>query len=234
MSNINLMNCDCMEYMKTVPDKFYELAIVDPPYGIGADKKFIKQDTIKQKNGKSLFVKRNDFVVKEWDIIPCPEYFQELQRISRNQIIWGGNYFGLQASSCWIVWDKCNVGTMQSDCELAWTSFKTAVRKYEFMWSGMCQGSPSDGKTMQGNKTLNEKRIHPTQKPVALYKWLLHNYAKPNDRIFDSHLGSMSIAIACHDYGFDLTGCEIDKEYFDDGMQRLKDHQRQLTLDLGV
>ena len=232
MSRIELHNCDCLPFMKQCSDKQFDLAIVDPPYGIGKDKKFIKKCMTKQKNGKRLFTKCNNFSIKEWDEIPSQEYFTELFRISKNQIIWGGNYFveHLKNSSCWIVWDKCNVGTMQSDCELAWTSFKTAVRKYEFMWSGMCQGSESNGKIMEGNKKLNEKRIHPTQKPVALYKWLLHNYAKEGDKIIDTHLGSGSIALACEEYGFDLTACEIDKEYFAAASKRLSDYRVQMRL----
>ena len=159
---------------------------------------------------------------KEWDIvIPQKEYFQELQRISRNQIIWGGNYFieNLKNSSCWIVWDKDNSGNF-ADAELAWTSFKTAVRIYQFRWNGM----------LQQDMKNKELRIHPTQKPVALYKWLLHNYAKPGDKIIDTHLGSGSIALACEEYGFDLTACEIDKEYFDAASKRLSDYRVQMRL----
>jgi len=212
MSNINLMNCDCMEYMKTVPDKFYELAIVDPPYDIPRFKNNVES---KMMNG---FKNK----ICEWDHKPKKEYWDELFRISKNQIVWGGNYFTdyLPESRCWIYWDKMKYVPNFASGELAWTSFDRLVMDVKIQMHGFLN---PDG-----------KKEHPTQKPVALYKWLLHNYAKPNDKIFDSHLGSMSIAIACHDYGFDLTGCEIDKEYYEAGLQRLKDHQKQLTLDLGV
>jgi site-specific DNA-methyltransferase (adenine-specific) len=141
-------------------------------------------------------------------------------RISKNQIIWGGNYFPVLPSPCWIVWDKDNSGNF-ADCELAWTSFNTAVRKFKWRWNGMLQEKMGDNK---------ETRIHPTQKPVALYKWLLKNYAKEGDKIFDSHLGSGSIAIACHDMKFSLVGCEIDKDYFDAAMKRFENHKKQLQL----
>jgi len=213
MSRIELHNIDCLPYMKQCSDKQFDLAIVDPPYGIGMDGGLIGGDNL----GMATRYEK-----KEWDIvIPQKEYFQELQRISRNQIIWGGNYFieNLKNSSCWIVWDKDNSGNF-ADAELAWTSFKTAVRIYQFRWNGM----------LQQDMKNKELRIHPTQKPVALYKWLLHNYAKPGDKIIDTHLGSGSIALACEEYGFDLTACEIDKEYFDAASKRLSDYRVQMRL----
>jgi site-specific DNA-methyltransferase (adenine-specific) len=143
-------------------------------------------------------------------------------RVSKNQIVWGANHFIERInknSSCWIVWDKDGFGD-QADCEIAWTSFKTAVRKYKFTWNGFRQEDMKN----------KEIRFHPTQKPVALYKWLLDKYAKEGDKILDTHLGSGSIAIACHDYGFDLTACELDKEYFDKAMQRINNHTAQLKL----
>ena len=147
--------------------------------------------------------------------IPKREFFGELFRVSSNQIIWGGNYMtdNLRPSSCWIVWDKILSEELTfAQVELAWTSFESSSKKY------------------QHSCAKNNNRIHPTQKPVALYKWLLHNYAKPGDKILDTHLGSGSIAIACHDMGFDLVGCELDKDYYDAACKRLKNHQAQLKL----
>jgi site-specific DNA-methyltransferase (adenine-specific) len=218
--NYTLHLADCMDLMAKYPDGHFDLAVVDPPYGIGMDGRGMPTKTggAKQKNGKTLDVARNDYSGKIWDSEPPPqEYFDELRRVSKNQIVWGANHFIERIpinSPCWIIWDKVNQGTNQSDGELAWTSFKTACRKFEFMWSGMCQGSLSNGRVMEGNKLLNEKRIHPTQKPVQLYKWLLANYAKPGMKVLDTHLGSGSIAIAAHYAGIHLTACEIDPEYF--------------------
>ena len=213
---INLHHTDCMDFMRDIPDGYYELAIVDPPYGIGEDGGDKKRGT---KNIPSkIYTKKN------WDSsVPPAEYFIELIRVSQNVIIWGANHFIENIpnanSSCWVVWDKDNTGDF-ADCELAWTSFKTAVRMFTFRWNGM----------LQGDMKNKENRIHPTQKPVALYKWILDKYAKPNDKILDTHGGSMSIAIACHDYGFDLDLCELDKEYFDKGVQRVKNHVAQQKL----
>jgi len=227
-------NQDCLEAMRAMDDNQFSLAVVDPPYGIGADaigvKKFGAVNGCIQRNGAVLGVASVDYPQKSWDTPPCAEYFSELRRVSCNQIIWGGNYFVLPTSSAWLVWNKCNIGTDQSDAELAWTSFPTAVRMFSFMWSGMMQGSPENGEKMQGNKRLNEKRIHPTQKPVALYKWLLTNYAKPGQTILDTHLGSGSSRIAAYDLGFDFTGYELDKDYFDAQEERFKNHTAQAKL----
>jgi site-specific DNA-methyltransferase (adenine-specific) len=232
--SLDLRLADCMDVMREFPDGHFDLAIVDPPYGIGmgGGLDIAPVGNVIQKNGKSLAVKTVRYAKKQWDTTPPPpEYFAELRRVSRNQIVWGANHFidRLQvASPCWIVWDKVNVGTDQSDCELAWTSLKTAVRKFDFMWSGMCQGSMANGRVMEGNKAKNEKRIHPTQKPVALYKWLLANYAEPGQRILDTHMGSGSIAIACHYAGVHLTACEIDPDYFAAACERIDRETRQL------
>ena len=215
-SKIELRNVDCMEYMKSCKDKQFDLAIVDPPYGIG-------EDGLKN-HSRSKIATSKKYTPKSWDKEPPQqEYFDELLRVSKNQIIWGANHFIERInknSSCWIVWDKQNGETDFADCELAWTSFKTAVRKFEFRWQGM----------LQGNMKNKEIRIHPTQKPVQLYRRLLSNYAKEGDTIFDSHLGSGSIAIACDNLGFDLVGCEIDKEYFDAAVKRLAPYRKQKTL----
>jgi len=226
---IEYTNEDCMTGMARYPDKHFDLAIVDPPYGIGenGDKNHSRSKRAVAKNYKSF----SGFDSEP----PDCEYFQQLRRVSKNQIIFGANHFISQIpfdSSCWIVWDKVNGDNDFADCELAWTSFKTAVRKFTFMWHGMMQGrSMESGDKMQGNKRLNEIRIHPTQKPVALYKWLLTNYAKPGDKILDTHVGSASSLIACHDMGFDAVGFELDPDYYRASNQRLDDFMRQPRID---
>ena len=221
---IELLNCDCMEYMATVPDKYFDLAIVDPPYGIGASADsrvggsyIVNLGSVKKK------VAANAYTSKYWDFSkPTIEYWNELRRVSKNQIIWGGNYFAslLPNSSCWLIWDKVTGDNLYADAELAWTSFDKAVRKFTWMWKGM----------FQQNMANKEDRIHPTQKPVALYKWILENYAEKGSKIIDTHLGSGSIAIACWDMGYDLTAYEVDKEYYDNACKRLETHKAQLTL----
>ena len=207
---LNFTNEDNMLLMARYPDNYFDLAIVDPPYGI-------EQITGKESaNNRGNINKKRIFGTqsgkfREWDKVPTKEYFKELFRVSKNQIIWGGNYFELPIYRCPIVWDKCQPWETFSKTELAWSSFNMPSSLFKF-----------DNRT--GNK------IHPTQKPVALYKWLLDKYAKQGDKILDTHLGSGSIAIACHDYGFDLTACELDKEYFDKAMKRINNHKKQLTL----
>jgi site-specific DNA-methyltransferase (adenine-specific) len=213
MSNINITNECNMQLMARYPDNYFELAIVDPPYDFSLNKNAYvstgkynkKQET---RNGS---FKIGGNYLDALNKIPDLKYFTELFRVSKNQIIWGGNYFNLPPSSCWLVWDKKNGDSYFADCELAYSSFKTTIRKFS-------------SATQRGN------RIHPTQKPVALYEWLLMNYAKQGDKILDTHLGSGSIALACHNLKFDLTGCELDKDYYDAAMLRLKQHQQQLTM----
>jgi site-specific DNA-methyltransferase (adenine-specific) len=227
-----------MELMARYPDKYFDLAIVDPPYGIGESSKNRNGITkIKDKRNERISYVKTDNEIKDWDKMPPPaSYFMELQRVSKNQIIFGANHFieliPNANSSSWFVWDKCNGTSDFADCELAWTSFKGAVRQFRFMWSGMFQGKQSftKGHIFEGNLSLHEKRIHKTHKPVIIYKWLLDKYAKQGDKILDTHLGSGSIAIACHDYGFDLTACELDKEYFDKAMIRINNHIKQIKL----
>ena len=211
-------NMDCMDLLKSLPDKSIELCIVDPPYGIGEDgsKNYTRGKLSKSKNYKGF--EGGDSSASS------PIFFIELTRVSKNQIIWGANHFienlPNKNSSCWIIWDKENGSTDFADCELAWTNFKSSVRKFSFKWNGM----------LQGDMKNKEIRIHPTQKPVALYKWLLHNYAKPGDKILDTHLGSGSSRIAAYDMGFDFYATELDKDYFEAQEKRFKDFVSQLKL----
>lgn len=201
-------NIDCMEYMKNIPDKFFNLAIVDPQYGIGEDGK--------SNHSRGKLAKAKQYTPKHWDNEPMsPQYFKELFRVSKNQIIWGANHFITRInkdSPCWIVWDKDNGANDFADCELAFTSFPNAVRKFKYRWNGM----------LQENMKNKEIRIHPTQKPVDLYAYLLKTFAKEGDKIFDSHLGSGSSRIAAYKLGFDFYGCEIDKEYFASANERFE------------
>jgi site-specific DNA-methyltransferase (adenine-specific) len=204
-----------MELMARYPDKYFDLAIVDPPYGIDAD---VKNSQNKVQSKKSA-TKSKRYGSQLWDSnIPTDEYFDELIRVSKKQIIWGANYFGLVGGM--IYWHKNVTMPTYSTGELAWVSWMNKLDFVDITWHGMIQHDMSN----------KEIRIHPTQKPVALYKWLLDKYAKPTDKILDTHLGSGSIAIACHDYDFDLTACELDKEYFDKAMQRINNHTAQQKL----
>lgn len=226
-------NMDCMEYMRTLPDNAFALAVVDPIYGDVTKGGYI---TGKSLGGVGPHPKHHDAIWRQQKT--GKDYFRELFRVSKNQIIWGGNYFAREIardSQCWIVWDKCHPdGTKFADAELAWTSFNGKTRIFRFMWNGMCQGkSVAEGHIMQGNKTLNEVRIHPTQKPVALYEWIYSRYAKPGDRILDTHLGSGSSRIAAWDAGLDFVGCEIDRDYFEAQERRFAQHRAQLNLFLG-
>jgi site-specific DNA-methyltransferase (adenine-specific) len=195
---MKITNEDNMELMSRYPDKYFDLAIVDPPYGIG-----ISSNPVRQQHEK-----------KQWDNnIPSKEYFDELFRVSKNQIIWGGNYFDLHPTQGFFIWDKKQPHDFSlAMCEYAWSS----IQKPAKMWS---------------LSVLKERgKIHPTQKPVELYEWLLMNNAKEGDKILDTHLGSGSIAISCHNLGFDLTACELDKDYYEAAMKRLEQHKQQLTM----
>ena len=204
LGKITLYNADCMDILKQTPDKYYSLCIVDPPYGINAGK-------MTMGSGNHKFTKG-----KDWDnSIPSKEYFDELFRVSKNQIIWGGNYFNLPLNNNWIIWDKLNPNLSFSEAELAWCSIDKNIRIFKRL---------STLPDLDGNK------IHPTQKPVALYKWILSKYAKEGDTILDTHLGSGSSAIAAHDGGFEFTGIELDEEYYNAAKERLILHQRQLNL----
>jgi site-specific DNA-methyltransferase (adenine-specific) len=224
---ITITNEDNMLLMARYPDNYFDLAIVDPPYGIGASNEGrISGEYTVNLGGVKKKVKAKGYTSKEWDNKPpSKEYFLELQRISKNQIIFGANHFieliPNANSSCWLVWNKKNGDNNNADCELAYTTLKTAVRMFDWKWNGMLQEKMGD---------LKEERNHPTQKPIALYKWILDKYAKQGDKILDTHLGSGSIAIAAHDYKYDLTACELDKEYYDKAIQRIQNHVAQQKL----
>lgn len=229
--NIELLNCDCMEYMRTLPDNAFDLAICDPPYGGGNDGELngggqvrgnIRPIQVNHAFGGRF--ERYNYPPHDgkkenrisWDIAPSEDYFNELFRVSRNQIIWGANYFKMPPTRCFVVWRKLTIseGFSMAMAEYAWTSFKENAKVYECM----PQGSTKD------------RRFHPTQKPVSLYAWLLNNYAKDGDKILDTHFGSCSIGVACHNLGFSLTACEINETYFRKAVLRLKQHIRQQKL----
>jgi site-specific DNA-methyltransferase (adenine-specific) len=207
---INITNEDNMDLMSRYDDNHFDLAIVDPPYGIGIS------GQKEQKKGKKS--DRKYHKEKGWDnAIPTKKYFKQLFRISKNQIIWGANYFVEhlnKGTKGWIVWDKAQYGLTMSDCELAYSSFNKPTRVY----------------VKNRAVLINQNTIHPTEKPIKLYEWLLINYAKKGDKILDTHLGSGSIAIACHNLGYDLTACELDKDYYNAATKRLKEHQSQLRI----
>lgn len=209
-----IINADCLDILKQLPDKCIDLVLTDPPYGINVAKN--------GKVGGGKCCKVTDYGAKEWDSeIPHKEIFEEIMRVSKNQIIFGGNYFVeyLKNSPCWIVWDKLNTGNF-ADCELAWTSFKSAVRKYEFLWNGM----------LQQNMQNKEKRIHPTQKPADLFGMILRDYSKEGDLIADFFSGSGTTAIACHNLKRRFICVEKDFDYWKASCKRLEDAQRQGSL----
>ena len=206
-----LINGDCMSLMRDTPDNYYELAIVDPPYGIGAN---VEQGLGDKRNGNR---KKSKWIGGDWDkAVPTQDYFIELQRVSNNQIIWGGNYFNLPPTPCNLVWDKVQ-RIDQADCESAWTSFIKPSRIFTFSRSNL-----------QGFQ--NPYRFHPTEKPVKLYEWLITNYAKAGDKILDTHGGSFSSAIACNNLGFDFTGIELDKDYYEAAVKRVMAANQQIRM----
>lgn len=219
------LNTDCMAYMRTLPDKSFDLAIADPPYFSGPERRGYYGCKV-----SPIGVHRDYPISPKWDI-PTAEFFKELERVAKKYIVWGCNYFDYVFTPGRIVWDKCNGESSFSDCEIAATNCHDSVRLFRYMWCGMMQGkSIKDGGTQQGNKALNEKRIHPTQKPVALYEWLIQKYAKPGWKLLDTHLGSGSSRIAAHDLGFDFVGCEIEPTYFRLQEERFEEHTAQMNL----
>lgn len=204
---LTITNEDNMALMRRCPDKYFDLAIVDPPYGC------LKKNTEFKRRGMSDV---------KWDVTPTDEYFNELFRVSKNVLIWGANYFNLPIPKSVVVWDKQNFSPLYGDAEICF-------------FYGNLKGMRNTGINMGGVKIFVQrstdlKKIHPTQKPIKLYEWLLNRFANQGDKILDTHLGSGSIAIACHDYGFDLTACELDKEYYDKAMERIKNHTNQVKL----
>ena len=232
MLDFGYYNMDCMQGMKEFPDKYFDLAIVDPPYGRKEHGGRNRSGYVRQKNGSKIFVKDGQYENRKWDNEPpSEEYFNELMRVSKNQIIFGCNYFDYPLIGGRIVWDKCNDGSDQSDAEIAYCSMNDRIDIFRYMWRGMFQGkSITEGTTQQGNKRLNEKRIHPTQKPIALYEWLLNRYAKPNDIILDTHVGSASSLIACYNTNHKFVGFELDEYYYKVSKQRLYTEMAQMRL----
>lgn len=198
---INIYNSDCMDAMAKMPDKCFDLGCVDIPYGLG--------DKLTQGGTWASKYKKVDAY---WDVLPTKEYFNQLFRVTKNQIIWGGNYVDLPPTRCYLIWDKVALMDTMADCEFAWTSFDKNAKIFRHV------------------RNTSEKRIHITQKPVALYKWLLSHYAQQGDKILDTHAGSCSLAIACYDLGFDLEAYEIDKDYYDAAVKRFENHKAQLSL----
>lgn len=223
-------NVDCMEYMATLPDKAFDLAVVDPPYGDGHSQSVhVERESVwnrfggrfdRYKTNSQGGVAREENIRKKiiaWDIAPGEEYFKELFRVSRNQVIWGGNYFQLPPSRCFLVWRKANIpvkGFSMAPCEYAWTSFWENAKVFEFSSAGSGM----------------EKRFHPTQKPIALYEWVYQQFAKPGDKILDTHLGSGSSRLAAYTMGLDFVGCEIDPDYFKAQEERFENYTNQTSL----
>lgn len=234
MLDFGFYNMDCMDGMKQFPDKYFDLAVVDPPYGInvgqssmgagggysqiGGAKPFGKSS----QSGGGLVVLPKIYKAFDDSHIPSAAYFKELERVAKHRIIFGGNYFleHLGATNCMIVWDKGRRGLNFADCEIAWTDFKQPARIFEFKWNGMLQGDMTD----------KEYRIHPTQKPVKLYEWILRKYAKEGDTILDTHVGSASSLIACRNTGHKYVGFEIDPDYYSKAKKRLDAAEAQMNL----
>ena len=227
MPQSETFNIDCMEYMKTLPDESFDLAISDPPYFSGPEKREFYGQKLSSRG-----VRRVDYEKIETWQIPDDSFYKELCRVSKNQIIFGINYFKFSdVPAGRIIWDKVNGASSFSDCEIASCSMISSVRIFRYMWNGMMQGkSISEGYIAQGDKSKNEKRIHPTQKPVALYSWLLKSFAKPRYRILDTHLGSGSSRIAAYELGLDFVGCEINKTYYRKEEERFSLYTQQMSL----
>ena len=210
---------DCLDLMREIPDKSVDLVLTDPPYGIGASTASFMR--CGQQHGAAKAVSGLNYDPAEWDVSTPPDgTFEEIRRVSRNQIVFGGNYFALPPSSCWLVWDKDNGSNGYADCELAWTSFKTAVRKFKWRWQGM----------LQEDMRHKEERFHPTQKPVPLFVWILERYSKPGDLVLDPFLGSGTTAIACLRTGRHFIGIEKHEPYFIKAQERIDKERQQVRL----
>lgn len=224
-------NMDCIEYMQQFPDKYFELAIVDPPYGIEASKQ--TPSISKMKGRENSVIKRSTLKSKDWDNkTPTKEYFNELFRVSKEQIIWGGNYFQLPLVNSWLIWNKLQKLETRSDGEMAWTSFKRPLKIVPLLQDGFKRGKNIGyNQPVIYNEPFSGKQtIHPTQKPVVLYRWLLKNYAKEGDKILDTHLGSGSSRIAADMEGFDFYACELDKDYYEASCKRFNEYKLQQKL----
>lgn len=218
-------NLDCMTAMKRMPDGYFDLAVADPPYFSGPERRGFYGC-----RESKIGVHRDYPVTPEWEV-PGEEFFNELRRVSKNYIVFGCNYFDYHFPPGRIVWDKVNANSSFSDCEIAATTFHDSVRLFRYMWNGMMQGkSVTEGAVMQGNKRKNEPRFHPTQKPIALYAWIFDRYAHPGDKILDTHLGSGSSRIAAWDAGLDFVGFEIEPYYFERQEERFAGHTAQISL----
>lgn len=219
------VHADCMDVMREYPDNYFDLAIVDPPYFSGPEKRRFYGRKI-----SPIGVQRLYGQTSEWGV-PGKDYFDELIRVSKNQIIWGVNYYQYDFGPGRIVWDKVNGQSSFSDCEIAYCSIHDSVRLFRYMWNGMMQGkSIAEGHVQQGNKQLNEKRIHPTQKPVNLYRWLIQKYTKEGDKILDTHVGSASSLIAFEEAGLEYVGCEKDGQIYQLALARLGEYKSQIKL----
>lgn len=219
------IHADCINVMRQYPDDYFDLAIVDPSYFSGPEKRKFYGRKI-----SPIGVQRLYGQTSEWDV-PGKDYFDELFRVSKNQIIWGVNYFQYDFGPGRIVWDKVNGQSSFSDCEIAYCSMHDSVRLFRYMWNGMMQGkSIAEGHVQQGNKRLNEKRIHPTQKPVNLYRWLVQKYTKNGDKILDTHVGSASSLIAFEEAGLEYVACEKDEEIYQSALVRLEEYKSQIKL----
>lgn len=226
MLDFGYYNMDCMIGMKEFPDNYFDITVVDPPYFSGPEKRRYYGRSESTTNIRRTYYEK----IEKWTV-PGTAYFDELFRVSKNQIVWGCNYFDYHFSPGRIVWDKCNGGTSFSDCEIAFCSFHDSVRLFRYMWNGMFQGkSIQEGHIQQGNKKKNEKRIHPTQKPVMLYRWLFDRYTERGMKLLDTHVGSASSLIAAHDAGLQYVGFELDKHYYELSKKRLEEHTAQMSL----
>ena len=221
-------NADCLPKMREFPDKYFDLAVVDPPYFSGPERRHYYGSNV-----STTKVARHYYPVNEPWRVPEKEYFDELLRISKKYIIWGCNYFDYNFAPGRIVWDKCNGNSTYSDCEIAATNCHDSVRLFRYMWNGMMQGkSISEGHIPRGNKLQNEKRIHVTQKPCDLYRWIFMKYAQPKDKVVDTHLGSGTSRRAAYDFGLDFIGYEINKEYFDLQEAEYQEYISQMKIDV--
>lgn len=231
MLDFGYYNMDCMNGMKQFPDKYFDIAVCDPPYGIREHGGKNRSKFVLQKNGSKIFVSDGQYENRDWDNEPPDSrYFDELIRVSKHQIIWGVNYFDYLFAGGRIIWDKCNDGSDQSGAEIAYCSLNNRVDVFRYMWRGMFQGkSIEEGTVQQGNKKLNEKRIHPTQKPVNLYRWIVQKYIKNGWKVLDTHVGSASSLIAYHEAGLQFVAFEKDKYIYDLSIKRYGAQTAQMS-----